>query len=98
MSDADFATLRATLDTEVASVVDKVRAVVRAAVPEAVEEVDVQGRMVGYTFQPGTCKGQPGTYKGQPGTYKGLVAAIVAHRAYVNLMFARRRTARPPGG
>jgi hypothetical protein len=51
------------------------RDAIRAAVPDATEEVDASARLIGYTFA--------------PGTYKGLVAAIALQRDYVNIMFSR---------
>jgi hypothetical protein len=53
---------------------ERLRDVVRAAIPDAVEEVDLTARLLGYTDQ--------------PGTYRGLIVAIALHRAHVNLMFA----------
>lgn len=63
------------LDPVIRAIAERVRALVRSEVPEAVEEVDVPGKMIGYTFQ--------------PGTYKGLIMAIMPHTAHVNLMFAK---------
>jgi hypothetical protein len=71
--DADV--LLAGLDPAIRAIAERVRAVVRAEISDAVEEVDIPGRMVGYTFQ--------------PGTYRGLIVAIMPHTAHVNLMFAR---------
>lgn len=44
-------------------------------VGQAIEEVDPEARLNGYTHA--------------PGTYKGLVAAIALHRGHVNIMFSR---------
>lgn len=51
------------------------RSLVRALVPDAVEEVDPTAKLLGITFI--------------PGTYKGLILAIALQRSYVNLMFSR---------
>ncbi|MET9608246.1 hypothetical protein ABZZ17_24820 [Streptomyces sp. NPDC006512] len=59
---------------EVAVIATRAREVVRGAVPDALEEVDVSARMLGFTFA--------------PGTYKGLFAGLVLHATHVNLMFS----------
>lgn len=51
------------------------RGVVLGAVPDAQEELDGAATTLGFTFI--------------PGTYKGLFAAIIPHKAHVNLMFAK---------
>lgn len=67
--------LLAPYDPAVRDLATKARALVREVVPDAVEEVDTAGKLIGFTFL--------------PGTYKGLILAIALQRAYVNLMFSK---------
>jgi hypothetical protein len=75
MSQSDVDVLLSGVDETVRAVAQRLRELVRAVVPDAVEEVDAAARLVGYTFL--------------PGTYKGLIVAIAPHAAHVNLMFAK---------
>ena len=65
----------AALDEPVRTLVARLRDAVRETLPALAEEADPKDRLLGYTTA--------------PGTYRGLVVAVVAHRAHVNLMFAR---------
>ncbi|MGW8887220.1 DUF1801 domain-containing protein [Streptomyces sp. NPDC055749] len=58
---------------EVAAIARRAREVVREAVPDAVEEVDVSARLLAFTFA--------------PGTYKGIAAGLILHSGHVNLQF-----------
>ncbi|MFJ3921943.1 hypothetical protein [Streptomyces sp. NPDC090022] len=71
----DWEALLAGVPAEVAEVARQARRVVRAAIPDAAEEVDASARLLGFTFA--------------PGTYKGLVAGLALHDRYVNLMFSQ---------
>jgi hypothetical protein len=53
----------------------KARALVRELIPEATEELDPSGKLIAFTFI--------------PGTYKGLFTAVAPHGSYVNLMFSK---------
>jgi hypothetical protein len=63
------------LDPGIRAIVERLVVLVRDVVPDAAQEVDVRGQMIGFTYR--------------PGSYKGLIVAIMPHRAHVNLMFAR---------
>jgi hypothetical protein len=60
---------------EVRGLALQLRELVRDAIPEALEEVDLKDRLLGFTFQ--------------PGTYKGLILAIAPQRSYVNVNFSK---------
>jgi hypothetical protein len=51
----------------------QLRAVIRAVMPEAVEQLDPPAHLIGY---------------GIDRTYKGLICGITLHTAHINLMFA----------
>jgi hypothetical protein len=53
----------------------QVRALVRASIPDALEEVDKAARMIGFTYR--------------PGTYKGLILTVAPQKAYVNVIFSK---------
>jgi hypothetical protein len=63
------------LDAGIRAIVERLVVLVRDVVPDATQEVDVRGQMIGFTYR--------------PGSYKGLIAAIMPHRAHVNLIVAR---------
>jgi hypothetical protein len=75
MNDDAIAELLSELDTPVRQLALDLRALVREVVPDAVEEVDLPAKLIGFTFI--------------PGTYKGLFAAVAPQRTYVNLMFSK---------
>ena len=75
MSVPDVEELVAGVDVGVREIVERLREVVRGAVPDALEEPDPSARLIGYTFQ--------------PGTYKGLIVAVAPHASHVNLMFSK---------
>ena len=52
----------------------KLRALIRAVLPEAIEQLDAPAHLIGY---------------GLDRTYKGLICGITLHKAHINLMFAR---------
>jgi hypothetical protein len=52
----------------------KLRAVIRAVMPEAIEQLDTPAHLIGY---------------GIDRTYRGLICGITLHSAHINLMFAR---------
>ena len=52
----------------------KLRAVIRAVMPEAIEQLDRPAHLIGY---------------GIDRTYRGLICGITLHSAHINLMFAR---------
>ncbi|MDI3419182.1 DUF1801 domain-containing protein [Streptomyces luteolus] len=60
-------------NAEVAAIARRAREVVREAVPDAAEEVDVPARLLAFTFA--------------PGTYKGIAVGLVLHSRHVNLQF-----------
>ena len=80
MSDAveDFL---ASYSGEVRAIALRTRALVLAAFSDAIEQLDIPARIVGY---------------GVTRTYAGLVCAIAPQRTYVNLMFARGTTLPDP--
>jgi hypothetical protein len=67
--------LLANYSPEVRELALQLRELVRRVIPEAVEELDLKDRLLGFTFQ--------------PGTYKGLILAIAPQRSYVNVMFSK---------
>jgi hypothetical protein len=60
---------------EVRALALQLRDLVRQLIPDAVEEVDLKDRLLGFTFK--------------PRTYKGLILAIAPQRSYVNVMFSK---------
>jgi hypothetical protein len=64
----------ATYPAEIQSLVFQLRALVLAAFPGAIEQVDPPSRIIAY---------------GTDRTYRGLMCAIAPYREHVNLMFAR---------
>ena len=68
----------ATYPAEIQSLVFQLRALVLAAFPGAIEQVDPPSRIIAYGIAYGTGR-----------TYRGLVCAIAPYREHVNLMFAR---------
>ena len=75
LAQADLDRFLAPLPQTARGIVLTVRSVVLNAVPDAQEELDGAATTLGFTFI--------------PGTYKGLFAAIIPHKAHVNLMFAK---------
>jgi hypothetical protein len=73
--DGLFDTLSSSASPEAAALARRARAVIRQLIPDAVEEVDLPDRLVGFTFV--------------PGTIKGLIVAITLQKTYVNIMFAK---------
>jgi hypothetical protein len=67
--------LLAEYSPEVREMALQLRDLVRQLIPDAVEEVDLKDRLLGFTFQ--------------PGTYRGLILAIAPQRSYVNVMFSK---------
>ena len=74
-SDQAFAELVSGSSPEVRDLAARARALIRSAIPDAVEEVDPPDRLIGFTFA--------------PGTIKGLIVAITLQRTYVNIMFSK---------
>jgi hypothetical protein len=61
----------------------KLRALIRAVMPEAIEQLDPPAHLIGY---------------GLDRTYKGLICGITLHTAHINLMFARGTELPDPAG
>ena len=61
----------------------KLRALIRAVMPEAIEQLDPPAHLIGY---------------GLDRTYKGLICGITLHKAHINLMFARGTELPDPEG
>jgi hypothetical protein len=60
---------------EIRQLAIELRDLVREVEPEALEEIDLSAKLIGFTFI--------------PKTYKGLFAAISLQRSHVNLMFSK---------
>jgi hypothetical protein len=73
--EADVAELLAPYTPEVRELTMKVRALVRAAIPDADEEVHPPTKMIGFTYR--------------PGTYKGLILTVSPQKTYVNVIFSK---------
>lgn len=80
---ADVADLLAPYDRRVREMAMRLRDLIVASVPTAIEQVDPAARIVGYGFGRG---------------YAGLVCAIAPQRSYVNLMFAKGASLPDPEG
>ena len=80
---SDVADLLAPYDPRVREVAMRLRDVIVAVVPTAIEQVDPPAKIVGYGFGRG---------------YADLVCAIAPQRTYVNLMFANGATLPDPEG
>lgn len=74
-TDEGLGDLLAPFDPQVRQLTLDLRALVHRTVPDAIEEIDRGGPLIGFTYQ--------------PGTYKGLFAALAPQRAHVNLMFSK---------
>lgn len=61
----------------------ELRALIRAVMPEAIEQFDAPAHLIGY---------------GIDRTYKGLICGITLHTAHINLMFARGTELPDPEG
>jgi hypothetical protein len=61
----------------------KLRALIRAVMPEAIEQLDPPAHLIGYGFDR---------------TYKGLICGVTLHKAHINLMFARGTELPDPQG
>jgi hypothetical protein len=73
--EADVAELLAQYSPEVRDLAMKVRALVRSAIPDALEEVHPPTKMIGFTYL--------------PGTYKGLILTVSPQKTYVNVIFSK---------
>jgi hypothetical protein len=72
--DEELGRLLAGYSEEIQSLTLRVRDLVLEVYPEAIEQVDLPAKIIGY---------------GMDRTYRGMVCAIAPQRKYVNLMFAR---------
>jgi hypothetical protein len=61
----------------------KLRALIRAVMPDAIEQLDPPAHLIGY---------------GVDRSYKGLICGITLHTAHINLMFARGTDLPDPEG
>jgi hypothetical protein len=61
----------------------KLRALIHAVMPEAIEQLDPPAHLIGY---------------GLDRTYKGLICGITVHKAHINLMFAKGTELPDPEG
>ena len=61
----------------------KLRTLIRAVMPEAIEQLDPPAHLIGY---------------GLDRSYKGLICGITLHTAHINLMFARGTELPDPEG
>ena len=69
--------------TEVQALAWKLREVILSVMPDAVEQLDIPAKLIGY---------------GTDRTYKGLTCGIALHKAHVNLMFAKGTSLPDPEG
>jgi hypothetical protein len=60
---------------EVRGLALQLRDLVHDVIPDALEELDLKDRLLGFSFQ--------------PGTYKGLILAIAPQGSYVNVNFSQ---------
>ena len=67
--------LLAGYDPQVRELSLRARALVGELIPDAVEEIDMTSKMIGYNYL--------------PGTYKGLILGIAPKKDHANLMFSR---------
>ena len=68
---------------EVRSIALKARALILEMIPEAIEQVDIPAKMLGYGYER---------------TYTATVCAIALQKSYVNLMFGRGTELPDPDG
>jgi hypothetical protein len=80
---AEFDRFLAPFMPVVQAVARRVRSLVLAVMPDAIEQLDPSARLIAYGFDR---------------TYRGLVCGIALQRGYVNLMFARGAELPDPAG
>jgi hypothetical protein len=68
---------------EVRSIAFKARALILEMIPEAIEQIDIPARMLGYGYER---------------TYTASVCALALQKSYVNLMFGRGTELPDPDG
>ena len=68
---------------EVRSIALKARALILEMIPEAIEQIDIPAKMLGYGYER---------------TYTGSICAIALQKSYVNLMFGRGTELPDPTG